>query len=286
MVPGLHAIRGLLLVLVLASGCTASDAPATKAASTAQAPEPTVDTTYGSITGRVTDDELVPLAKARVGLLEATSVAETDAAGRFTINDLLPQTYSLVVEKLGYESAARKVAVVAGEVADVEAVLKPMALPGAAYQVSVRKAGQMHADSDLTAWYLNLLGVNNSNVNSLRCDPCSFVIHLAPTPKMVLTEALWPPQATPVINSSLCSYYERNWTENTGNTRALLWAQCYSNREGRFWDKETTMAIKGADKLKLYVDGGTLAVEMKFEFWTSFAYGENFPGAFTALPPP
>jgi len=286
MVPGLHAIRGLLLVLVLASGCTASDAPATKAASTAQAPEPTVDTTYGSITGRVTDDELVPLAKARVGLLEATSVAETDAAGRFTINDLLPQTYSLVVEKLGYESAARKVAVVAGEVADVEAVLKPMALPGAAYQVSVRKAGQMHADSDLTAWYLNLLGVNNSNVNSLRCDPCQFVLHLPLNPEAALTEAMWPPSGNPLVNPDMCYYYYKDWSETSAGTFVHHW--CLVSRAGYAWSESELKNLKGESAVKMYIFGATEGVsfEHRIDTWTTFAYGAELPEEYSALPPP
>lgn len=116
------------LILIPWAGCVSeADASKTQESPTDPAPEPTVTADTGSISGLVVSNELAPLSGAIVGLLERPELAATtDEGGRFTFNDVEPGGYSVVAQKLGYDSAARKITVVAGEVAEVEFVLKPI----------------------------------------------------------------------------------------------------------------------------------------------------------------
>lgn len=104
---------GFLLVaisLVLAGCSSARD-------STSQPPSTSPDSDLlGSIVGTVVDDELNPIPDAQVAV--ASSVVEstrTDAMGRFTFLGLPPGPDTLYVAAIGYEAAARKVDVLAGQ---------------------------------------------------------------------------------------------------------------------------------------------------------------------------
>lgn len=116
------------LLLISMAGCVAeADAAKVQQASTEPAPKPTVTADTGSIAGLVVSTELVPLSGASIGLLERPQItATTDEVGRFTFNDIPPGGYSVVAQKLGYDSAARKVTVLAGEVVEVEFILSPI----------------------------------------------------------------------------------------------------------------------------------------------------------------
>ncbi|MBI2078188.1 MAG: carboxypeptidase regulatory-like domain-containing protein [Euryarchaeota archaeon] len=78
----------------------------------------------GSLRGLVTDDEQRPIAGVEVTLAEIKATTTTDAAGRFTFNDLAPATYSVFFARLGYDALARKVEVKAGEVIDLNVVME------------------------------------------------------------------------------------------------------------------------------------------------------------------
>lgn len=88
------------------------------------APVPTVDDSTGSVTGRVLDEEMQPIAGADVGIRGQLSlVAKTDNLGRFTINGVTPGKLVLDVQRLGFESSTKSVDVAAGEVSEVQIVL-------------------------------------------------------------------------------------------------------------------------------------------------------------------
>lgn len=100
---------------VLLAGCSS------ERDSTAPPPSVSPDSDLlGSIVGSVVDDELQPVPDAQVAV--ASSVVEstyTDALGRFTIHGLPPGPDTLYVAAIGYEAAARKVDIVAGEAKEV-----------------------------------------------------------------------------------------------------------------------------------------------------------------------
>ena len=118
---------GILVLAIVMSGCAAGES-ATKAPATS-APAATVSADSGSITGRITDDELQVIVGAQVGVSgPAESLVETDAEGRFTFNDLAPGEYAVIAQKLGYESAAKRVTVEAGKATEVSVILAPVAI--------------------------------------------------------------------------------------------------------------------------------------------------------------
>jgi len=128
-------VTGSLGLLVIATmvlaGCTSGES-ATKAApaasTTAAPPEVTAET--GSISGLVIDEEIQGIAGADVGILDRTPElkAVTDAAGKFTFNELPPGDYKIVAQKLGYESRALSVKVEVGQVAEAKLTLVALAI--------------------------------------------------------------------------------------------------------------------------------------------------------------
>lgn len=120
-----------LSLLLLLSGCTAAQGAAKETRQSSEppppAPVPTITTETGSVAGLVVDPEFQPLVDAQVALQEPGNVtARTDASGKFTFNEIDPGSYTVVAQKLGYESAGRKVTVLAGEVVEVQLTLSPI----------------------------------------------------------------------------------------------------------------------------------------------------------------
>ncbi len=102
------------------AGCAGGDA---KTEDVAPAPEVTFDEETGGIQGLVTDDSLLPLQGALVGVADTTFQAVTDLEGRFTFSDLVPGEYVLQSARLGYTSTVKRVTVSAGTAVDANLVL-------------------------------------------------------------------------------------------------------------------------------------------------------------------
>lgn len=91
---------------------------------------PEYDGDTGAVQGRVLDEEGVPVAGAQVGLVgAATFETATDEAGAFAFADVPPGRYVVSVLRLGYESTAQAVDVLADDVADVEILLTQIYIP-------------------------------------------------------------------------------------------------------------------------------------------------------------
>lgn len=151
-----------MLALAVA-GCAGAPKPSSSGAATPTGPaaSPTVSLETGSITGTVVNEELAPVAGARIGIPELKSPTEiTDAAGAFTFNQVPPGTYSLFAEQLGYESKAQKVTVVAAEVATVRFVLTAIAPAGVARQLNYQADGFIEL-----AFVVPAVGVFFSNIS-------------------------------------------------------------------------------------------------------------------------
>lgn len=89
---------------------------------------PPVEDDEARITGTVTDDALVPVAGAQVGILnlDPQVVVSTNAAGQFALVGLAPARYTIGVQQLGYQSVTRSVEAVAGQTVDMQLVLTPL----------------------------------------------------------------------------------------------------------------------------------------------------------------
>jgi hypothetical protein len=84
------------------------------------------EATTGSITGSVTVDTGAPLSGARVMAASASGLASatTDAKGRFTLLGLVPDTYLVSIQAVGYESTSERIAVVPGQIEHLAAHLE------------------------------------------------------------------------------------------------------------------------------------------------------------------
>lgn len=123
---------GLVLIVLMAafSGCVGSDAAQTGSTAMSPAPPAEADQNSGGVEGVVTDDQISPIPGAQVGFTDVPDLLSvTDDAGRFSISRIPPGTHTLVAQKLGFEAAAKKVDVVAGEVVTgLQIVITPLAV--------------------------------------------------------------------------------------------------------------------------------------------------------------
>lgn len=139
----MRASSWLVLASILLSGCVGADAEiASTPAPTSVAPAAPaeVSETTGAVIGTVTDDEQVPLAGVTVGILELGVQTTTDLAGQFTFNNLEPGQYSLQFALLGYAGAAKRIEIVAGEIASTVAFLSRIVID-VAYHYTLQQKG-------------------------------------------------------------------------------------------------------------------------------------------------
>lgn len=122
LLPLRAALAGLLLA-GLFSGCVGGTADSESVGAGVQE-SLAFDADTGAIRGLVTSTELQPIVGARITILETGVSTNTSADGSFFFSSLAPATHQLVFEALGYVSVARKVDVLAGEVAEVRVALE------------------------------------------------------------------------------------------------------------------------------------------------------------------
>lgn len=77
----------------------------------------------GAIKGKITDGA-VAVGFANVGIQGTTLGATADSAGNFSLNNLAPQTYTLVITAVGYQKVLQKVVVKPQEVTRIKVVLE------------------------------------------------------------------------------------------------------------------------------------------------------------------
>lgn len=287
---GSTALAGLLLGAALLAGCVGSNASEKAGPSTPipEAPPPAVTVETGSIAGAVTDDELRPIPGATVAVVETAQETKTDQAGAFTFNELAPGPYRVIAQTLGYEQAARKVEVAAGEITKLSFALKPVKIGNESYVQTSTRTALIHAGQSFTYLY-TVPVVNQTTVHDLFCNPCSFVLHHPPSPKKILTEPTWPGDtACPNVNCDVWIYYKSTWTNAwyIGDGELAFYAYV-DNRAKKFWGDSQVGLLKGKDKVLLALSPSYYgSLEQKVTVYTSFPYGDDFPDDFTALPPP
>lgn len=170
----------MLLVFLGAAlaGCAGDGTPAATSAAPTNAPEAVVAADVGSVAGLVVNEELVPIERARAGLVERQLQATTDAAGRFTFNDLEPGSYTAIAEALGYEATAMKVSVVAGEVAEIRLALTAIAVVEAFTKV-------LPHTFFIEACGFDVVGVCD---NAATCPDCNWPIDFKDDPSQFILE--------------------------------------------------------------------------------------------------
>lgn len=280
----------VVAILVLAmplAGCidgeTAAAAP--KSPSTlAPAAEPNVTADLGAITGLIVNEEQVPVSNADINLVGTLFETTSDEAGAFTLNGLEPGPYGLVVTRVGFEQEGRKVEVVAGEVKRVDMVLTGIVILEPHY-LTLSKVAYFSAGWLYFTHALWTLGVNNSDVNRLFCDPCRFTQFHPMGSDAVMTETLWRSGGgSPVLNKDVWIQYQVNVTADEPTGKTVITGYWTDRKSVKWSSKE---ALGKFDKHDLWVQAGlaTVNVDHRVETFTSLAFDGGFPEGFTALPP-
>lgn len=117
----LFALASLIL-----AGCAGSGATTDTDNTSALAVDPGGET--GAIDGTVVDDGVNPIPGALVAVTTTAGdlQATTDVAGRFVLNNVPPGKQTLFAAALGYDSVAKVVQVVGGEVTSISLSLSPI----------------------------------------------------------------------------------------------------------------------------------------------------------------
>lgn len=272
-------------IAVVLSGCAGEAEKASTSSTVPFAPTAVADEATGAVSGRVTDDELRPIASAVVGAVEQKLQTKTDARGNFTLNGLAPGKHRIVVSALGFEAGQRVVEVVAGEVEHVQITLATLVDVTTPYNRTQLRVAQMHVSWVYLTHALWAQGVNNSQYNSLICDPCKFVVYLEKNPEAVMHETLFKAGImNPAVNNQVYLWYAKDAKEDLGTS---VYSGYAKHRSSFHWLDSAVKAIKGRDNIHLLVQGDLLSVnyEIRVEIYTSFAYRGPFDDGFTALPP-
>lgn len=164
--------RGLLLAFVVAStalaGCAGGDAAPeeTQGPGAVATLEPTTGTEAGTIRGSVTTDEGIPIGGATVGIVGLDAEAKTGDNGSFEFRGVTPGTYGVAVNKLGFESVAKSVEVLPGEVAEVTIELAAIVVSDP-YFLSIPHAVLHEIGEKWATWALSLAEVD-------QCSGCTW----------------------------------------------------------------------------------------------------------------
>ncbi len=125
------------------AGCVQEPStPDGKDADVPAAPPAEFDENTGGIEGTVFDEEGAPVPNVQVAVQAASAeplTILTDAVGKFSFSSLAPGTYQVFASALGYESAAKAVAVTAGESTSAQFVLVKITLINAYHEILMFK---------------------------------------------------------------------------------------------------------------------------------------------------
>ena len=117
----------------------------------------------GRISGTVTDSAKTPLSGARVGVVGTRLGAVTDAAGRFTINNVNAGTYEVRVQRIGERAqSVTGVVVRAGEEARVDVTLTRAAVSLSGVVVSASRREEKITDAPATITSIGTDVIDNS----------------------------------------------------------------------------------------------------------------------------
>lgn len=127
----LVSFLALTATLVLAGCAGGGGAPKSTDAVIIATDEPVPDA--ATLTVTVVDDAYNPLAGAEVGIIELKLSGSTDEAGQLTFTNLVPGTYQIAAQKLGFEEAGRRVELPPNGEVSQTLTLVPMAPEGQAF---------------------------------------------------------------------------------------------------------------------------------------------------------
>ncbi len=278
-------VTGLLLTMALA-GCAGGG----DVADTGPSQTPQADDESGAIAGVVLNAELLPIEGADIALQETTNLTKSDARGNFTFNDLAPGEYTLVVQRLGFESVGRSVDVVIGEITNVEVILQPIAPKEEVFVAANPVSAHITFGHAWTDYY--------GGWDALPlCGQCEFYVHLDPNPSDIENEALWVKPVGADVFSHEIYYLLRKNTDNSSAATALdgdavtsgywQYGEMPRNMEDGDYEDALESLEDGTTTIQVKVGGGfySVAYEQRVDIWVSFAYNGELPDDYSAFPP-
>jgi len=99
----------------------------------------------GSLSGRVADNADAVLQGAQVELLPGAGTVTTNAQGEFTITNLAPGTYTVMISYVGFEPFTQEVSIIAGKNTQLRAAISVMSKNEEVTVFSERQSGEVEA---------------------------------------------------------------------------------------------------------------------------------------------
>ena len=284
-----------LVGLVVLTGCVDEPKAAAVAPAPTSAPPAAPKEDAGSVSGRTVDDEQRPLAGVEVAVLQLNLATQSDSLGAFTFNDLPPGDYSLVAQRLGFDSKGIRVSVRAGEVTEATITLTPLAVASEPHSYTNHRTAYIQVGN---AWLsFALFTANATGLHNMMCPTCIVTVHFPPKPVDVLTEGYWQcsPCYPPLVNDDIWFLVNVNVTSSSEGTVVIN--SYLSNWEQFRWTplQESHAAKAKGSWFRFRVEGGGGSIQstgatgvsynQRVELFNSFGYVEDLPENFTAMPP-
>lgn len=283
------------LVAVAFAGCTSGGGPSDAGEnSDVSGPGGVADADTGNVVGVVVDDSIRPLAGAEVGIPELSIETTTNEDGSFELTGLEPGTYGIAAQKLGYDSAAKRVNVVAGEVTEVNIELTAVAIVDPFVDVQTW-TGYIECQVGTAAVLANCLPIQNIiNQNNLpnptNTEQIGFFFVAEPRNETVggLYEMIWQ-KSTAYTAEELSLGVE---PENTGLGGGYEREQGPSVLRVEITDNEPYVSVDPSDpdndevQVRVFAAGTnppTAVVDQRFDVWSSVFYHAHPGEAYTAL---
>jgi 5-hydroxyisourate hydrolase-like protein (transthyretin family) len=287
---GRRALNAVVLVLAATwAGCVGAEGDAAPTTSqTTPAPEPQVDDSTGSITGIIVDEELRPIPRVKVVLVETMQTTETDEAGRFTFNGVAPGTYRLQFHRIGYAERTAKVMVQPGEVTEVDVTLVALEFLPEAYHTAFNRIAHIQFGQYTVQLLQNF--INNSALNQYMCQGCRYDMTVPPNVSAAMTEGMYE-KSIPgtMINEQFGVIFWRGYSETSYGTPLGL--QYYKPpRTSYLWTDEQVKNLAREKEVRMQFHGppptAGIMVNQKVEAWQTLGFFGALPDDYTALPPP
>lgn len=286
MQAGTGLLAAAMTLSVMLAGCAGG------ASDVAETPTPTTDPTddTGGIEGRVLNTEQLPVPDAEVAVLEAEQSAVTDEDGTFAFNDLDPGSYRLVVQKLGYDSAARAITVAAGQVIEIEFALEAITVTpdpftdvlifdgfiqcGVNPYLPMNLCGQALGDDKDRFWFEPNLNVPLGEV----------MVELVWTPTSVATaqhlELDLCDQEPEDSNQVLCESDDHYWQYQSGTSPVVIREDELPVDEATMYEVNAGAGLPATDDpLSL-----TPVFQQEFQIYVSLCYVDACGDDYTAVP--
>jgi hypothetical protein len=252
-----------------AAGPSTSAAVATVSSSTAET---------ATVRGRVLTEDQLAIPGATVGLTQLNTQLQTGPAGEFEFQKVPFGKVDLVVQKLGYDSVAKRIDVTPADMPVVTVVLKALAVSEAYVEVQPHKALHHLGATQYAAWAFNLTGDG-----SAMCSACVWFIRDSVTPdKMVIEDLGKHTVANPQGDQDYFWVFQNHYSSNVQAGGSLLMKLPHGSGSIEKDKLGSKVKVWWAQVL---CDTNWFCFEEPREFYVSLFHGQEPGDKYTAAPP-